>query len=274
VGHGGVVLHTTDSGETWRRQLEGVTVAQMALENARAQAERAGSEDPDAGQMLNNAILLVEDGPDKPLLDLYFKNDREGVVVGAYGLIFRTGDGGDTWQCIMDRVENPGGMHLYAIHVSGDAMYIAGEQGLFLVSRDGGESFQQVETPYFSTFFDVESLPSGEIVLVGLRGIACWSADRGQTFTESKVLLNEMVEVSFADAVSLPDGTLLFANQAGILQASYDHGQTIIPVQTTQLGSISSILPMGDGGIMTVGTGGAARVELGQSGALEKGGRQ
>jgi photosystem II stability/assembly factor-like uncharacterized protein len=262
VGHGGVVLQTRDSGETWHRQLEGTAVAQMALENARAQAERAGPEDAETSRMMNNAILLVEDGPDKPFLDLYFRNDREGFIVGAYGLIFRTGDGGATWRCIMDRVENPGALHLYAIHASDDTLYIAGEQGLFLVSSDGGDSFRQVETPYFSTFFDVESLPSGEVVLVGLRGSACWSADGGQTFTGSNVMLNAVVEVSFADAVMLPNGTLLFANQAGLLQASYDQGRTILPLQTPQLGSISSILPMDDGDVMTVGTAGAVRIEL------------
>jgi len=271
VGHCGVVLHTTDGGETWQRQLEGTAVAQMALENAQAQAERAGPGDSEARQMVNNAILLVEDGPDKPFLDLYFENDREGIIIGSYGLIFRTEDGGDTWRCIMDQVENPGGMHLYAIDVSEGTVYIAGEQGLFLVSRDGGDSFQQVETPYFSTFFDVQSLPSGEIVLVGLRGNACWSADQGQTFTKSNVTLNAVVQVSFADAVLLEGGTLLIANQAGMLQASYDQGRTIIPIQTSQVGSISSLLPMGNGNIMTVGTAGAVRVQLPSSGSPSPG---
>jgi photosystem II stability/assembly factor-like uncharacterized protein len=262
VGHGGVVLHTTDSGKTWRRQLEGMTVAQMALENARGQVERAGPEDSEARQMLNNAILLMEDGPDKPFLDLYFKNEREGIIVGSYGLVFLTEDGGATWTCTMDRVENPGGMHLFAIHVADGIIYLAGEKGLFLVSSDNGSSFRKVETPYFGTFFDVQSLPSGEIVLVGLRGNAYWSADQGQTFTKSNVLLNAVVEASFADAVMLPDGRLLFANQAGILQESRDQGRTIIPVQTPPLGSVGSILPMGDNVIMTAGIGGAIRVQL------------
>jgi photosystem II stability/assembly factor-like uncharacterized protein len=270
VGHGGVVLHTTDSGKTWQLQLEGVAAAQMALESARSQAQRAGPEDTKAKQMLNNAILLMEDGPDKPFLDLFFKNDREGFIIGSYGLIFRTEDGGTTWSCIMDRVENPGGMHLFAIHAADGVIYIVGEKGLFLVSGDGGDSFRQVKTPYSSTFFDMQALPSGDIVLVGLRGNACWSADQGQTFTKSNVMLNAVIEISFADAVMLPDGRLLFANQAGMLQESRDRGRTIIPVQTPQPGSISSILPMGDNLIMTVGTGGAVRVRLPSSGLPEK----
>ncbi|MGD9217045.1 MAG: YCF48-related protein, partial [Desulfobacteraceae bacterium] len=134
VGHGGVVVHTVDGGKTWVRQLEGVQAAQMALENAQARAERVGPEDLDAQQMVDNAKLLAKDGPDKPFLDLYFENDRVGFVVGSYGLIFKTEDGGVTWKCLMDSVENPSGLNLYAIHAAGEAMYIAGEQGLFLVS--------------------------------------------------------------------------------------------------------------------------------------------
>jgi photosystem II stability/assembly factor-like uncharacterized protein len=278
VGHGGVVLHTTDSGESWRRQLQGMTVAQMALENARTHAQRAGPEDADANQMLKNATLLVEDGPDKPFLDLHFMNDRDGIIIGSYGLIFRTEDGGNTWACIMDSVENPEGMHLFAIHATDNVIYIVGEKGLFLVSGDGGLSFRQMKTPYSSTFFDIQALPSGDIVLVGLRGNACWSADQGQTFTKSQVMLNAVIKVSFADVAMHPDGRLLFANQAGMLQESRDRGRTIIPIQTPQPGSISSILPMGDNLVMTVGTGGTVRVQLPSSGPLgishtAKGGR-
>jgi AraC family transcriptional regulator len=49
--------------------------------------------------MVRNAELLVSDGADKPFLDLYFKNDREGLGVGAYGLIFQTIDGGPYGVC-------------------------------------------------------------------------------------------------------------------------------------------------------------------------------
>jgi photosystem II stability/assembly factor-like uncharacterized protein len=262
VGHGGVVLHTTDGGETWVRQLEGTSVAQMAFENAVARLERE-PEDFDAQQMMNNAELLLEDGPDKPFLDLCFKNDREGFIVGAYGLAFKTEDGGKSWKCLMDSIENPDGLNLYAIQAAGDVMYIVGEQGLFLVSRDGGRSFQQVSSPYFGTFFDMYAYPTGELVLVGLQGNAYWSADEGQTFRKSEV----DAEVSFTRVVRCEHDLLMFANQGGMLLESTDRGKTIRVLDVPRMNPVCSLVQMpsadhNDHTVMTVGYGGAVRVRM------------
>jgi len=273
VGHGGVVLHSEDGGKTWNRQLEGTAVAQMALENAQAKAERA-PDDFNAQGMVNNAQLLVEDGPDKPFLALYFKNDREGFVIGAYGIAFRTEDGGASWKCIMDSVENPDGLNLYAIRAAGDAIYIVGEQGLFLVSKDGGASFQQANSPYYGTFFDIYAYPSGQLVLVGLQGNAYWSADQGQTFTKSDV----GAPVSFTKVIHCEHDVLLFANQGGMLMESRDEGKTIRVLDVARLNPVASLaqIPGADHNnriVMTVGYGGAVRVQLPSSDTSDKGGQ-
>jgi photosystem II stability/assembly factor-like uncharacterized protein len=272
VGHGGVVLHTADGGKTWERQLEGVQAAQMALENAEAKAGRVGPEDFDAQQMVHNARLLVKDGPDKPFLDLYFVNGRVGFVVGSYGLIFKTEDGGVTWKCLMDSVENPESLNLYAIRAAGDAIYLVGERGLFLVSKDGGGSFQQVATPYPGTYFDLFAYPSGELVLVGLQGNAYWSADQGETFHKSEVDAG----VSFTFVMQYRHDILLFANQAGMLLESRDRGKTIKVIDVPRLAPVSSMAMMpiavnGQHTIVTVGYGGAVRVQLPASKEGDKG---
>jgi photosystem II stability/assembly factor-like uncharacterized protein len=274
VGHGGVVVHTVDGGKTWVRQLEGVQAAQMALENAQARAERVGPEDLDAQQMVDNAKLLAKDGPDKPFLDLYFENDRVGFVVGSYGLIFKTEDGGVTWKCLMDSVENPQSLNIYAIRAAGDAIYLVGEQGLFLVSKDGGASFRQVATPYHGTYFDLFAYPSGELVLVGLQGNAYWSADQGETFHKSEVDAG----VSFTYVTQCRHDVLLFANQAGMLLESRDRGKTIKLIDVPRLAPVASMamMPSADHNqhtIMTVGFGGVVRVQLPSSDAGEKGGQ-
>jgi photosystem II stability/assembly factor-like uncharacterized protein len=272
VGHGGVVVHTVDGGKTWERQLEGVQAAQMVLENAQAKAERAGPEDLDAQLMVDNATLMVKDGPDKPFLDLYFENERKGFVVGSYGLIFKTEDGGLTWRCLMDRVENSEGLNLYAIHAAGGAIYLAGERGLFLISKDGGGSFQQVATPYPGTYFDIYAHPSGELVLLGLQGNAYWSSDQGQTFNQSEV----DAAVSFTNVTQYRQDLLVFANQAGMILESRDRGRTIKLVDVPRLAPVSSMamIPGGDDNqhmVMTVGYGGAVRVQLPASEGGDKG---
>ncbi|CAN1600393.1 protein of unknown function [Pseudomonas mediterranea] len=111
VGHMGVVLHSTDGGETWVKQLDGVAAAQLAL----VAAQQGGDAKP-----VEDAERLVADGPDKPFLDLYFSDRRNGYVVGAYGLILHTVDGGGTWKPWMQQVDNPDGLNLYGIRAAGE----------------------------------------------------------------------------------------------------------------------------------------------------------
>lgn len=269
VGHSGVILHTADAGATWQKQFDGVAAANLALESAKAIADQKGTDDSIALKMVGNAELLVADGADKPFLDLYFKNDQEGIVVGSYGLIFRTQDGGRTWHCLMDRLRNPNGLNLYTIRAAAHTIYISGEQGLLFLSEDGGNTFRRVDTPYAGTLFDLAAISAQNVVIVGLRGNAFWSDDQARSFHPTRV----PVEVSFTAAGQLSDGTLIFANQAGMLLKSLDRGRTIAPIDIPQLPPISAFVPLRDGNLMTVGYGGAIRVQLPDSEANKGGGQ-
>jgi photosystem II stability/assembly factor-like uncharacterized protein len=271
VGHGGVVVHTTDGGKTWSRQLEGITAAKLALETAKAYVARVGTGNEAAQQLLSNVQLLVDDGPDKPFLDLFFKNDQEGFVIGSYGYIFHTRDGGANWTCLMDRADNPDGLNLYSIRASDSSLYISGEQGLFMVSKDNGNSFQRIKTPYLGSFFALDVSPAGEIILVGLRGNAYWSLDQGATFNKSQTPDGAG---SFSDIIRLSDDTLVFANQSGIILESHDQGKTIHTVDSLRLAPISALLNLGDNNIMTAGYGGVIYVHLPSSGSDDKGGKK
>jgi photosystem II stability/assembly factor-like uncharacterized protein len=271
VGHGGIVVHTVDGGKTWSRQLEGITAAKLALETAKANLEKSGAANQNAQDLLSKVQLLVDDGPDKPFLDLYFKNDQEGFVIGSYGYMFHTIDGGATWTCLMDRADNPDGLNLYTIRASDSSLYISGEQGLFMVSKDNGNSFKRIQTPYQGTFFALDVSSSGEVILVGLRGNAYWSSDQGATFNKSQT--PEGV-ASFSDVIRLSDGTLIFANQSGIILESRDQGKTIQTVDSLRLAPISALLDMGNNNIMIAGYGGVIRVQLPSSGPDDKGGKK
>ena len=270
VGHAGVVLHTEDGGETWIRQLDGSLAAQLALRAAQAKAEQAPGNEA-AKKQLDDAQRLVSDGADKPFLDLYFENDQVGFIVGAYGLMFRTEDGGKSWQPWMDRLDNPKGDHLYAIRVTGKTVYLAGERGLFLRSTDGGDKFTRLETPYKGTFFTMAVSGSGELVLAGMRGNAYWSGNQGKSFTK----VEAPAPVTFAAAITLNNGNLLFVNQAGQVAISRDGGRTMTAVSTQPLPPTAAVTETGDGSLMTVGVAGAVSLPLGDAGtAAITGGRQ
>jgi photosystem II stability/assembly factor-like uncharacterized protein len=258
VGHAGVVLHTEDGGETWTRQLDGKTAAKLALEAAQAKMQSAKPNDAAAQRQVADAERLVADGPDKPFLDLHFENDSTGYVVGAYNLIFRTEDGGKTWKPWLDRVDNPKGLHLYAIRAAGETLYLAGEQGLFLRSTDGGSTFVRLNTPYGGTYFALGATSSGEVVAAGLRGNAYRTADQGKTFIKIEVPL----PISFSAAATLPDGRLLLANQAGMLLESRDQGKTVQPLPDLRLPPVAAFTPLADGSLIVVGYAGALKIPM------------
>ncbi|MDT0581580.1 MULTISPECIES: YCF48-related protein [Alteromonadaceae] len=158
VGHDASILHSSDKGNTW--------LVQLSMPEL-----------------------------DRPFLDLVFFNEQEGIAVGAYGLFYRTEDGGVTWekelhasvlpQDDIDYLESikddqqfyeeelsfilP---HFNRLSVKGGLVYMAGEAGMLAVSEDKGRSWKRFDIDYMGSFFDVSSLGNGHILAVGLRGNA------------------------------------------------------------------------------------------------------
>jgi photosystem II stability/assembly factor-like uncharacterized protein len=73
-GHDGVILHSTDGGQTWK--------AQRRDPFRLAQGESAADHDPRQGA---------------PILDIGFRDASHGIAVGAHSLMLVTTDGGVTW---------------------------------------------------------------------------------------------------------------------------------------------------------------------------------
>ncbi len=217
VGHMGLVLHTEDGGLSWHKQLDGVEAARLAVESVR----ESGDE-----RAIKLANYLVSDGPDKPFFDIYMDEQGLGFAVGAFNLIFRTEDGGKHWDYWSPRVKNPFGLHLYGITRHGDDFIIAGEQGMLLRSRDGGEHFLPLETPYEGSWFGILASREGGLLIYGLRGNAYVSQDGGETWQPCET----GSRAGFTDAVQLADGRIVLANQAGQLFASADGGLTFQPL--------------------------------------------
>src|SRR4029450_5717322 len=90
---------------------------------------------------------------------------RSGFAVGAYNLIFRTNDGGTTWQPWFDRTENPKFFNLYAMRKAAGELYIAGEGGLVLKLDAAAERFKSLATPYSGSFFGVADGGAAAVVL-------------------------------------------------------------------------------------------------------------
>jgi photosystem II stability/assembly factor-like uncharacterized protein len=253
IGHGGVVLATRDGGEQWQVLADGRSLAGLAEQaaNAAAQATPGGA----GAAAVKAAALLVADGPDKPLLDLHVAADGRLFVIGAYNLAFDSSDFGATWSAALARMDNPKSQHLYALAVRGPVWLIAGEQGLLLRSRDGGQSFHRLTSPYAGSWFALAAAGERQWVVAGLRGHAFRSTDDGDSWTP----LEGAPPVSFVSTTALPDGGVLLANQAGQLFSTQD-GPALARLPAPNLPPLTQALALPGGDLLALGVAGALRL--------------
>ncbi len=252
VGHDGVILHTADGGENWSLQLSGRTANDLLI----AAMERRVATDPasdEAKKLLVEAKRYKDQGPDKPFLDVWFADAQNGYVVGAYNLIFRTRDGGKTWESWFDRTENPKFFNLYAIRLAAGELFIAGEGGLVLKLDAAAQRFRALTVPYNGSFFGVADATSA-VVVFGLRGNAYRSDDRGTTWTKVDVGL----PASIVGATRTAEGTVLLADVGGRIAGSTDGGRTFGRIALTQSMPLSGIADAGGGKVALVGPRGVA----------------
>lgn len=254
VGHSGVILFTTTGGETWQLQQTGIQIAQSMIEEANALIA-AGSEQGE--KALRNAKYFVSDGPDKPLLGVYFKDRNTGWAVGAYGLSVLTQDGGSTWTSVMTRVPNVRGMHLYQVRGLGDDLVIVGEQGSVFHSKDGGRNFETIETPYEGSFFGLTIMDDRSILAFGLKGNA-WISDENQKQWRKTDL---GAPTTVTAGIHMSDGSVMLGDESGRVLRSTDGGQTFQYVGTPAGAGLTAMLQAADGALIVSGTRGNQRIE-------------
>lgn len=269
VGHSGVVLRSDDAGASWTLQLDGIRAAQLAIasqKKAIAEMEQRVEEAPDDERedlewALDDMMFALENmeadlkvGPVNPFLDVWFQDETHGFVVGAYGMIFHTRDGGQTWQDWAPRLDNPDKFHLNAIaQVAGGAIVIVGEAGQIHVSEDGGETWERRESPYPGSLFGVLGTGrSNEILAFGLRGTLLESTDLGQTWKLIQTGSGATINDGFSDGRRIVlggnGGAVLTSGDGGAtfreyLRADRQGVMGVVPVETTRL------LLVGEGGV-------------------------
>jgi photosystem II stability/assembly factor-like uncharacterized protein len=255
VGHGGVVLHSSDGGSTWTLQLDGRQAAKIEVEAAR-KAYRDG--DDFSRQRLANAERFVEEGPDKPFLDVHFVDRGRGLIVGAYGLAFSTDDGGRTWTSLVEALRDPSGRHLYEVSTTKGVTLIAGESGAVYRRPEGALSFSKLESPYGGSFFGALALPSGDALLFGLRG----NAFRLTPGSDEWRPIEAGTIGNFTTGMVLADGRVLLCDDFGrlhLVRASVDRA---VVLEDVQLPSIGAVAQASDESIVLASVRGTQRVHI------------
>jgi photosystem II stability/assembly factor-like uncharacterized protein len=262
VGHGGVILRSKSRGERWENVFDGYAANEQFLAYAKqdqARVERAleeqdALENPDPEILealefdLENAVFALDDakeametGPADPFLDVLFLDDRNGLAVGAYGMVYRTRDGGDSWQLDIAGLDNPFRNHLYClVRDRGGRLHLSGEAGLLFYSDDDGASWTRTEDVYDGSLF---ALVAGEQTLftLGLRGNLFRSSDRGETW--SPVTLEG--EGSLYGGVASGDQIILVGS-GGRLVYSDDGGRSFRETNHPSRAALSDVAISGD----------------------------
>ena len=273
VGHDGIVLHSNDGGKNWVKQLDGTSGMTLNLTHAKDLVAAKKNELAQAGDTLKEELALEledlefvrddfqyaidENGCCEPLMDLWFKNDREGFVIGAYGQIYFTKDGGNTWIPWWDRIDNPDRLHFNAITQAKGALFMAGEAGTLYRSPDDGQTWETLSGPYDGSYFGIIANPEASYVFAfGLGGNVAYSDTLGSTWKHIKTKAG--AALSGADVKS--DGSVILVSYSGVI-LSCPGKSTDFSIQKV-LNGWTGVTHLDDGHLVLVGTRGVHRVKL------------
>jgi len=261
VGHDGVLLHSGDQGASWQLKMSGEQINQQRLETLQMleQREQARSEpDEDALENISYALeeaeYSLEDGASVPLLDIEFIDQNTGFILGGYGTLLRTADGGQSWSNIEFNSDNIDRFHLNALMKQANGtLWILGEAGLLLRSDDIGLSWQAEYSPYEGSWFAGAELDG--LYLLGLRGNLYHSAtgDDWQPLD-----LNSEATINGAVA---GQQSLWLVGQGGLL-AHLENGHFQLKKAPVRR-SFSAGVNLGDH-LILVGEGGVSRFDVAQ----------
>lgn len=261
AGHSGVILRSSDNGETWTRQRL----------------------DPWDSQS-------YEPGQGAPILDLLFIDADNGFAVGAFSTLLRTRDGGLNWKRVSLRgealetddaealdedlgisdsgvlssdllvLEDEVDPHLNAIvRDAGGTLYIAAERGAMFRSRDGGSTWQRLSFPYEGSMFGMLSWDAGHVLAFGLRGNVFESTDGGDSWSQ----LDSGTEVALMGGTALEGGgAIIVGNQGTILMRQDGASPFELSTHENEQGEtpvLSGAIPDDQGGLILIGEKGADR---------------
>jgi photosystem II stability/assembly factor-like uncharacterized protein len=251
VGNDGVVLHSSDGGASWVRQLDGRQIGEQVLAHYQALAS-AEPDNEQWEQFVAEGQRLLDEGADKPFLDVWFVDARRGYVVGVFNLILRTLDGGRTWSPLQDRTDNPQSLHLNTIAAVGDDLYLAGEQGLLLKWDSIQQRFAALPSPYQGTWFGLIG-NRNELLAYGLRGHVFRSTDAGQSWSQVDTGLPVSITAATLDGA----GRFWLFSQAGHNLLGQDGGsrfkivprETLAPVTGAATDSAGNLVLVGERGV-------------------------
>jgi len=169
------------------------------------------------------------------LFDVCFASADEGWVVGDLGRVFKTVDGGATWQ----RQEASGRDPMLGIScLDGKQAWLSSIAGRVFKTSDGGATWALQQTPVKRNLFKIAFVSPQRGTAVGDFGAIVHTEDGGTTWTEIVLPEDFKLPDSALDSGVLPNDALLYgmsfvdenhgwiAGEFGTILATTDGGTT------------------------------------------------
>lgn len=198
------------------------------------------------------ALVSEAGGTPYDLAEFAFADATTGIVVGGWGVVKRTTDGGRHWaQVPLPPLMTNRSYHAVAFRDSRTAVLV-GYHGTVLRSTDAGLSWEFARTPdATTTFTGVAFGPDGVGVVVGADGPVLRTINGGADWEQVHTGGVALRSVRFAsDRVVVAggaDGTLLRSTDAGVTWAtqSLNTWQTVVDLDFDPSGSGTAALRQG-----------------------------
>jgi len=254
-GQAGLILHTTDGGKTWNRQNSGTNVYlfSMYFLDARhgwAVGDKSlATETFDGGatwnlrkvRTLTERTMTAEESvvsADPILYDVQFVDEKTGWVVGEFGKIFHTADGGKTWheqeqtllgEEVVDILDLP---TLFGLHfINAQTGVAAGLDGRIVRTVNGGTTWtfekMKLDYPIVDPLFNPMLFPDGTGWAMGAAGEVVRLTTPGGAWERAKLGMEVLTWLRGMSWLDENDGWSV--GGLGMILHTKDGGKTWIP---------------------------------------------
>ncbi|MEM5432803.1 WD40/YVTN/BNR-like repeat-containing protein [Cupriavidus oxalaticus] len=178
-----------------------------------------------------------------------FVDDKHGWVVGQWGVILATRDGGETWE--KQRMDTAADQPLFSVRFTNDHDGIAvGLWSLMLQTHDGGKTWTKTTLPKppdggkaDRNLYHVFADQKGALYISAEQGIVLKSNDGGANWSYQAT----GGKGSLWSGVAMPDGRIVVGGLLGSLFQSADGGATWSALKAETKSSITSLVATAKG---------------------------
>lgn len=209
---------------------------------------------PDAGATWHEVPTPVS----TMLTCITFADTTRGWAAGHAGVLITTADGGSSWR-IVDAGTSQDDSFLDVLALPGGHILAVGAYGLFLASRDGGETWERRNPLDEDMHLNrITAGASGTLYLAGEAGTLALSRDKGASWQR----LEPPYDGSFFGLHELPSGRLLAHGLRGHAYFSDDDGATWAQSAIEHNGLLATAALLKDGRVLLSGAGGRLFVSI------------